>query len=140
MNSTARIYNCVRCRHQCIICSDCDRGNIYCGSICARQSRTQNHRIANQIYQKTFRGKQQHSVRQRAYRLRQKQKVTDQGSVLSSQNDLLPASENDAEKIGFSQTHCHFCRKKVSPYFRNGYLRYYTLNQKNNLVRLNDTG
>ncbi len=140
MNDTARIFNCVRCQRQTIICTYCDRGNIYCGSLCARQSRTQNHRIANQIYQKTFRGKQQHSVRQCAYRLRQKQKVTDHGSALISQNDLLPATENDTKKIMLEKTHCHFCKRIISPYLRNGYLRYYIRHQKNNLMRLNDTG
>ena len=123
-----------------IVCTHCDRGNIYCGSSCATQSRIQNHRIANQIYQKTFRGKQKHSARQRHYRLRQKQKVTDQGSAPVSQNDLLPVTENGAKKIVPALMHCHFCGKIVSPYLRNGYLRYYTQDKKNNLMRLNDTG
>ncbi len=140
MNNTARIYNCVRCHRQCIICSDCDRGNIYCGSACAVLSRTQNHRITNRIYQKTFRGKQKHSVRQRYYRLRQKQKVTDQGSANTPPNDLLPTVKNDNKKTMSGKICCHFCGKNVSPYLRNGYLRCHTQHQKNKFIRLHDTG
>ena len=140
MNKIARKFNCARCRCQVIVCSYCDRGNIYCGSSCAAQSRIQNHRIANHNYQKTFRGAQKHAARQRVYRLHQKQKVTDLGSTLIPQNDLLPAAENDTKKIASEQIHCHFCKKIVSPYLRNGYLRYYTQHKKNNLINFNDTG
>jgi len=137
---SARLYQCVRCHCQCIICSDCDRGNIYCGSLCAAQSRTKNHRIANRNDQKTYRGSQKHAVRQRNYRLRQKEKVTDQGSVPVAPNDLLPPTENDTKKVMAEQIGCHFCRKNVSPYLRNGYLRYYERYKTKNLLRINDAG
>lgn len=143
MNDTARLFNCKRCHRQCIICSHCDRGNIYCGPICARKSSAQNHRIANCIYQKTFRGRQKHALRQTHYRQRQKEKikkVTDGGSVYLPSRDLLPATENDTKKIMSEQMHCHFCGKKVSRYLRNDYLRYSTRHEKNNLRRLDDTG
>ena len=140
MNNTARLFNCACCRCQTIICTHCDRGNIYCGSTCAKKSRTQNHRIANHIYQKTFRGSQKHAARQRVYQSRQKQKVTDQGSALIPQNDLLPPTKNDTKKITSEQIRCHFCKKVVLPYLRNGYLRYYAQNKKNNLINFNDTG
>lgn len=139
----ARLYQCVHCNCQCIICSDCDRGNIYCGSVCTKQSRIQNHRIANQFYQKTFRGRQKHALRQNHYRQRQQEKikkVTDQGSTLIPPNDLLPIAENDTKKMTSEQMHCHFCGKNVSSYLRNGYLRYSARHQKNNLMRFNDTG
>ena len=139
----ARLYQCVRCHHQCIICSDCDRGNIYCGSTCAVQSRAQNHSIANQIYQKTFRGRQKHALRQSHYRFRQQEKtkkVTDQGSACLPPHDLLSPVENDPKKITVEQNHCHFCGENVSFYLRNDYLRYDTQNKKNNFVNVNDTG
>lgn len=137
---SARLYQCVRCHCQCVVCSDCDRGNIYCGFACAAQSRAQNHRIANRIYQKTFRGSQKHADRQRNYRLRQKQKVTDQGSTNASSNDLLPTATNDNKKTMSEKICCHFCGKNVSPYLRNGYLRYHMRPQKNKLIHLRDTG
>lgn len=137
---SARLYQCVRCHCQCIICGDCDRGNIYCGSTCAAQSRTQNHRIANRIYQKTFRGSQKHADRQRRYKLRQKQKVTDQGSVFPSSHDLLLTIENDDKKTPLKGVICHFCGNKVSPYLRNDYLRYDIGDQKNKFVHVHGTG
>lgn len=137
MNNTARIYNCVRCQHQCIICSDCDRGNIYCGSNCAQHAKLQNHRIANQLYQKSFRGKQKHADRQRNYQFRQKQKVTDMGSANTPSHDLLPTVTNDNKKTMSEKICCHFCGKNVSPYLRNGYLRYEVQDKS---FRFNDTG
>lgn len=122
---SARLYQCVRCHRQCIICSDCDRGNIYCGHGCAQQTRIQNHRISNQKYQKTFRGKQRHAVRQRNYRLRQKQKVTDQGSAETPINDLLPPLKNDTKCRLKNVACCDFCHASVSDFFRNGYLRHF---------------
>lgn len=136
---SARLYQCDRCHRQCIICSDCDRGNIYCRFACAAQSRTQNHRIANHNYQKTFRGSQKHAMRQRAYRLRQKQKVTDQGSIEISPNDLLPTTENDNKKIISEKICCHFCGKNVLPYLRNGYLGYHAQHNENKLLQFNST-
>lgn len=143
MKNTARIFNCARCRRQTLICTYCDRGNIYCGSGCARQSRIQNHRIANQVYQKTYQGRQKHAVRQRNYRLRQKQKikkVTDQGSALVPPNDLLHPDKNTDKKTVSESLHCHFCGKGVSPYLRNGYLRHHVRYKANNVLRINDTG
>ena len=143
MNNIARIFNCARCWCQTIICTHCDRGNIYCGSICARESRTKNHRISNQIYQKTFRGKQKHALRQSHYRQRQKEKakkVTDMGSANTPLHDLLPTATNENKKTISEKMHCHFCGKNVSRYLRNDYLGYYARYQKNKFIHLNDTG
>ncbi len=130
MKKSAREFNCARCHKQVIICSPCDRGNIYCGRICSRRSRALNHRIANQIYQKTQKGQQKHALRQRRYRqrLRDKQnKVTDQGSNDLSQYDLLPREEKSQE---IEQFYCHFCRKAVSIFLRNGFLRHHQEDKK----------
>jgi hypothetical protein len=40
---------------------------------------------AKKRYQNTFKGKMKHALRQKRYRARLKEKVTDQGSVLSQQ-------------------------------------------------------
>lgn len=122
MNNTARIFNCIYCQRQTIICTYCDRGNIYCGPICAKQSRAKNHRISNRVYQKTFRGKQKHAIRQRNYRLRQKQKVTDQGSALTSQDDLLLETKNKNKCSSKKIIFCDFCHTRVPDFFRTGYL------------------
>ena len=77
MKKSARKYNCVRCHAQIIICSACDRGNIYCGSICSQQARVQNHQISNQLYQKSLKGRLKHAERQRGYRAQRERKKSD---------------------------------------------------------------
>ncbi len=124
MKKSARLYNCACCYVQVIICRNCDRGNIYCGAACSGRSRVKNLRIANQIYQKSFRGRQKHAERQRQYRSRKKNKVTDQGSPLLPPNDLLPREPNEYTTQASELVHCNFCGKVVSPFLRNGYLRH----------------
>lgn len=146
MNTTARIYNCACCHKQTLICTYCDRGNIYCSLNCAKQSRVLNHRQSNARYQKTFFGRQKHAARQGRYRLRkinspcEIKKVTDQGSIKIQPDDLLCAQNNMNKKTMLESPHCHFCRKCVSPYLRNGYLRYHARDQNHKLLRINDTG
>ena len=36
--ATARLYLCARCQDQVLICSCCDRANIYCARECAEES------------------------------------------------------------------------------------------------------
>ena len=75
MESTARLYNCARCHCQVIICSYCDRGNIYCDKSCADLARKTSLRKAGKRYQRSYRGRLKHAERQRHYRARCK-KVT----------------------------------------------------------------
>ena len=44
MQSSARLFNCARCRCQVVICSHCDRGNLYCGKRCSQAARRQSVR------------------------------------------------------------------------------------------------
>jgi hypothetical protein len=128
MKKSARLYSCARCHQQVIICSHCDRGNIYCGAACSQQSRTQKHQIANQIYQKTHRGRQKHAERQRRYRQRQNdkiKKVTDQGSIDLPPDDLLPRKPNEDKSRTAEPLRCRFCHKAVSDFLRIGYLDRY---------------
>ena len=128
MKKSAREFNCARCHKQVVICSPCDRGNIYCGRDCSRRSRALNHRIANQIYQKTLNGRQKHAQRQHRYRQREKekrQKVTDQGSNDLPPNDLLTCVPGEEKSQEIKQLYCHFCRNAVSTFLRNGYLRHH---------------
>lgn len=128
MKKSARLFNCARCSEQVIICSDCDRGNIYCGSGCSRTARLQSLHRSNQSYQKSLRGRQKHAGRQRRYRQRQIKKVTDQGSPILSTNDLLPNKPNDhptrPEQASADYKYCHFCGKPCSSLLRWGYLRH----------------
>ena len=125
MKKTARLFNCAHCQSQVVICSYCDRGNIYCGPRCSQHARALNHRIANQKYQKTIRGRQKHAERQRRYRQRQTKKVTDQGSPYLPPNDLLPVEPNEGKSGQSEPILCHFCGEVVSSFLRNGYLRHH---------------
>jgi hypothetical protein len=75
-----RLFICVLCSSQVKLCRLCDRGNIYCSKACSAKQRRASKVRARRRYQKSFRGALKHSVSQDAYRVRQKQKVMDQGS------------------------------------------------------------
>jgi predicted GIY-YIG superfamily endonuclease len=129
---SARLFNCARCHAQVIICSHCDRGNFYCGSTCSQQARAQNHRIANQRYQKSKKGQMKNAERQRRYRQHQREKtkrVTDQGSPVLPPNDLLPEVPNEKKWCVREFICCHFCGEAVSQFLRNGYLRHHKNHQ-----------
>lgn len=125
---SARLFNCARCFQPVTICSRCDRGNTYCGSICSGRKRILNHRIANQRYQRSLKGRRKHAERQRRYRERKvatAKKVTDQGSPVLPPNDVLPGRLNEARPVN---THCHFCGEPVSLLLRNSFLRHHSSN------------
>ena len=128
IHNTARLFYCARCLQPVVICSRCDRGNIYCGSKCSGQSRTLNHHIANQKYQHSLKGRLKHAKRQRRYRERQKataKKVTDQGSPALPPNDVLPRQPNERPSWQVSTARCHFCGEPVSLFLRNGFLHHH---------------
>lgn len=76
--SALRLYRCARCNQKALICSGCDRGQIYCAKGCADQARRESLHRAGATYQNTFQGRRKHAARQEQYR-REKQKVTHQG-------------------------------------------------------------
>ena len=128
METTARLFNCARCRCQVALCSYCDRGNIYCGQGCSQQGRRESVRAAGRRYQRTRRGRFAHAERQRRYRLRVR-KVTHQGSA-----DLRPDALLSPEtRIGGAQSAtrlvtkaqgllCQFCKRLCSPFVRLDFL------------------
>lgn len=136
MCHSGRIYNCVRCQHQVIICSHCDHGNIYCSDDCARQSRHEKQKEAAERYQSSLKGRQQHARRQHHYRQRQQyshqgqnKKVTHQGSPEISACDSIttglkteispPVTSLYSKKEGFV---CHFCGGQWGEYLRWDFL------------------
>jgi len=148
METTARIYNCVRCHRQVVLCSHCDRGNIYCFGECSQQARQDSCRDANRRYRQSRKGRFNAALRQAKYRRQQQQdlaldpapeqKVTHHGStedptsvsitVVSEKSSLL---QKHATAVGPSdlkvtidgETHCHCCGRTVSPYLRSRYMR-----------------
>lgn len=124
-----RLFNCARCHEQVIICTDCDRGQIYCANGCAELVRQASLHAANARYQKSRKGKHNHAQRQRRYRRHQQdknKKVTYQGSPEKSDHDVLPLSpaKPNKTKLDFKtgELHCHFCKKSVSNFLRTIFL------------------
>jgi hypothetical protein len=130
MQSRARLFNCARCRCQVVICSHCDRGNIYCGKRCAETARRQSRREAGRRYQRTYRGRFAHAARQRRYRQRRRAKVTHQGSLPLLPDETLPAeSRTLARRVESPATvpgdgiRCHLGGRVCSHFLRQSFLR-----------------
>lgn len=129
MKHMLRLFHCMRCHAQTLICSHCDRGQIYCNSECAHAARVQSCRTAEKRYQLTPGGRMKHALRQRRYRSRLIKKVTDHGSSFHALSALLQPVKNEARKADMSHgdfnRRCCFCNKTVSSWFRRGFLRHY---------------
>jgi len=130
MQSSARVFNCARCRCQVVICSHCDRGNIYCGKRCAQTARHQSQREAGRRYQRTYRGRLAHAARQRGYRQRRRTKVTHQGSPLPIPDETLPAESRTSARrseepaaVPVDAIRCHLCGRVCSHFLRQSFLR-----------------
>lgn len=125
MKSIPRLFNCLRCHKQAVICSRCDRGQIYCGKQCAQLARRRSCRLAEKRYQKTLQGRLKHALRQRRYRARLKKKVTDQGSSFVGINALLNPVKNQPTTTSYcNDSRCYFCKKPMSNWVRQGFLRH----------------
>lgn len=130
MNTTARLYNCARCHCQVVICRHCDRGNVYCGERCAKPARTETLRRAGSRYQSSRRGRLSNADRQRRYRERQREKITQQGTSPVTSNDLLPQALNSCRSVKKQESsltkttiRCHFCHCECSNFLRIDFLR-----------------
>jgi hypothetical protein len=131
MQNPARLFHCARCHRQVVICSRCDRGQIYCGADCAQSARRESLRQAGRRYQGSRRGRHRHAERQRRYR-RRGQEVTHQGSPPLARDASLradsevtvaistPLSPAQAPEAGLR---CGFCARLCGRFVRRGFLR-----------------
>lgn len=101
----SRRFLCARCSAPTLVCSHCDRGQIYCAAGCAAAVRQQSQRDAGRRYQGSLRGRFRHAARTRRWRERQAllavpvarsqiatpQSVTHQGSLLPASDAVLVA-------------------------------------------------
>lgn len=102
-DGAARRFLCARCRAPTLVCSHCDRGQIYCTAGCAAAVRQQSQRDAGRRYQCSRSGRFKHAARTRRWRERQAlsavlvarseiatpQSVTHQGSPLPACDAVL---------------------------------------------------
>lgn len=94
------------------LCRSCDRGQVYCTERCREKSRREQRRAANRRHQRSDEGRLDHRDRQREYRLRLVERVTDQGSgdeVCSS--TLRPLTELPFE-AGVGEVFCRLCGRR----------------------------
>jgi len=139
-----RQFLCVRCQAQVLICSCCDRGQIYCAGDCAREARRHRQRAAGRRYQASRRGRLTHAERARRYRRdhAQQKNVTHQGSGPRPPDDLLsvgpaaaastPPSSSACDGGAREQVrrhdpgawHCHWCGRGCPRLVRQDFLRH----------------
>jgi hypothetical protein len=130
MESSGRFFLCGRCRVQVLLCSHCDRGQIYCGDGCSQVARRRSVQEAGRRYQRSRRGRFVHAERSRRYRLRRKN-VTHQGSPAPEPEGLLPSpSVGTANRPVFIATpppitawRCHRCGRRCAEFVRLGFRR-----------------
>jgi len=126
----ARRFLCGACRSAALICSFCDRGQIYCGAGCARRARQCSLRDAGRRYRASHQGRRNQARRTARWRDRQKN-VTHHGSPPPSADDLLPSGApvvaRDAASPGDRRRpatpHCHWCGRRCPDFVRQGFLR-----------------
>ena len=137
----ARLCKCPRCGQMFLVCSRCDRGQLYCCSACSQAARRDSLRAAGRRYQNSRSGRHRHAARQRRYRARRK-KVTHQGSPPQDVNAAIPvgpivgadevltspvsAQVQEPVHAAFPSppTHCHFCGCLCAPFVRLKFLRH----------------
>jgi len=127
---SARLFLCAGCHAQALICSCCDRGQIYCAGDCAKQAPRRSLQCAGRRYQNSPDGRRRHATRQGRYRER-RNNVTHHGSPPPPPDDVLPpgspvsASDAAAEEDRPRRTvlHCHWCGRRCPERVRQGFLR-----------------
>jgi len=136
-DTPGRLFLCGRCRAQVLICSCCDRGQIYCAAGCAQEARREAQLAAGRRYQASFRGRMNHAARTKRWHARQKN-VTHQGSpplpdalVLvdaAVAASLRPVTAMSAiverfQRLGAGTSCCHWCGRRCPPRVRMEFLR-----------------
>jgi beta-N-acetylglucosaminidase len=132
--SSARLFQCLRCRRQVMICQLCDHGQRYCARGCRQHARKDSCKRARIKYQNSRKGRMNNALRQHRFRQRQKEKpkkVTHQTSLSIPVNDLLigkPIANNKATKRQkrpkrHDHNVCHFCGRHCGDVFRVGFLK-----------------
>ena len=123
--ASCRMFLCVRCRCQVLVCRRCDRGQIYCVGICAQEARRDRQREARRRYQATPRGHAMHAERNRCYRARQLHRVTDHSLAKKHEAWPLRRLEGDPVSNEPSSTRrapghqfCHHCGRSASAFLR----------------------
>ena len=147
LDRPARLFLCVGCRIQVVLCSHCDRGNRYCSRGCWRQAHDLARREAARRYQRSRGGRVRHAARSQRWRQRAvdgdgadisdhadaAHKVTHQGSPpgvtaaplaactpdITSTQTRPPASTPAPSTV----RRCYRCAAEQPDWLRQGFLR-----------------
>lgn len=142
-----RLFQCACCGRQVCICTECDRGNIYCSGACSQTRRRESVRKAGKHYQSTLSGAANHARRQRAYTARRRAEMTHHGSsaavgvaeplpgeeMRASEGEPASAQEQELPHDAFfrlpdgaldapSVNRCDFCGRAVGSWARLDFL------------------
>lgn len=129
MEPIGRLFLCASCRKQTVICSACDRGQIYCSSACSEPIRRSRVRDAGRRYQSSEPGRANHAQRMKRYRENRAQ-VTHQGPIFDPDDvvssapvveHVTPAPRADTQTIS-SPWRCQACKCTCSAFVRLGFL------------------
>ena len=128
MFSTARLYHCLRCHAQVVICSECDRGHRYCLQGCAPADRVDSLQRAGKKYQSSRAGRFNNALRQQRFRERRKAKVTHQGSPQNSSHGVLKRGPDRLERwintpALSAEFLCHGCGRRCGVFIRTDFIR-----------------
>ena len=91
MDRSARLFVCLRCRAQVVLCSHCDHGQVYCDSACSFAARREHRRHSARRYQGSRRGRLKHAARTACWRRRRR--------VLCLANAEARAHATDVNKV-----------------------------------------
>ncbi len=132
LKDSVRLFQCARCWVQVKICTDCDRGNIYCSPSCSFPARRRARCAASQRYQRTVRGRQNHARCQQRYREKQRAKikveisaVIDQGSPSNLHELSSPARDEGGVLPKEKPMTCDLCGRASNGYIRRDFLNHY---------------
>lgn len=129
MQTSSRIYQCLRCQAPIVICHCCDHGQRYCANGCSEKARKDSLKRASLKYQNTRAGRFNNAARQQRFRERQKQKVTHHSSPKMSLHVVLTTKlkEPKPTKIHPKPSkimRCHHCGEECCHFLRHDFLRY----------------
>ena len=114
-----KTVSCRWCGRTFHICRSCWRGQAYCRDSCRRNSKRKAHRLAQQRYRRTTKGREAHRQAARRRRMQVSEKtVADASSTPTPEHDRLPQNHP------FTNPCCHFCGRKgviVDHFPRRGY-------------------
>jgi len=96
MDRSARLFLCVRCRQQVMLCSHCDHGQLYCSPSCSAAGRHEYRRHSAQRYQGSRSGRLKHAARTACWRRRerQRQRCLCLSSAGVNVNEIIRARKN----------------------------------------------